>query len=74
METSYSVCGNNLEEGSFIPSPIGRIHEKAGEKNFAKMYFTSYLKCNKVGFSLTNDLGKSGLLPLKTLERNFKAY
>lgn len=68
MEISYSVCGNNLEEGSFVPSLIGRTREKAGEKNFVKIYFTSYLKYNKVVFSLTNDLGKSGLLPLKTLE------
>lgn len=68
IEISYSVCGNNLEEGSFVPSLIGRAHEKAGGKNLAKIYFTSYLKYNKVGFSLTNDLGKSVLLPLKTLE------
>lgn len=51
-----------------FPLSLEELMRKQGEKNFVKIYFTSYLKYNKVVFSLTNDLGKSGLLPLKTLE------
>lgn len=51
MEISYSLCGNNLEEGGFISPLTGRPHELAGEKKGCQNIFTSYLKYNQVVFS-----------------------